>query len=126
MSHEPPTKHAMRLYDRSARRLYLNAAERQRFLEAARAAHPDVRSLGLTLLYTGCRISEALALRPEDVQADAGVIMFRTLKRRRDDVYREVPVPVELVHALERASGHRPPDEPIWQHRRQALNRSTG
>lgn len=116
----------MRLYDRSGHRLYLNATERERFLQAARSAHPDVRSFGLTLLYTGCRISEALALRPEDIQPDAKIIMFRTLKRRRDDVYREVPIPGELVGALNITSKCRLPDAPIWQHRRAALNRSTG
>jgi len=123
-----PTAHvpAMRLYDQSARRLYLNAAERARFLDAARAAHPHVRSFGLTLLYTGCRISEALALTANDVQFDSKVITVRTLKRRRDDCYRELPIPEELVRAMMAIyiAGH--DSGPIWQHQRHPINRSTG
>lgn len=116
----------MRLYDPSAHRLYINAAERARFLSAARAAHPHVRSFGLTLLYTGCRISEALALTSRDVQFESKVITFNTLKRRRDDVYREVPMPDELVSALQAVCIQDQANSPIWRHRRQSIKRSTG
>ncbi len=116
----------MRLYDHAGRRLYLNAAERERFLVAARAAHPDIRSFALTLLYTGCRISEALELSAGDVQLGVEIITFRTLKRRRDDVYREIPIPEELTTTLATTIHGRSWEEPIWQHCDRSLNRSTG
>lgn len=90
------------LYSRSGTRKYLTAAERERFIEAAQA-HPrqDVRLLCLTLAYTGCRISEALALTAASVEAQDGFIALRSLKRRnRAVVIREVPVPLWLLDEL--------------------------
>ena len=48
-------------------RKYLTGEERARFLAAARAhPRPVVQTFALTLAHTGCRISEALALRACD------------------------------------------------------------
>ena len=88
------------LVDRSGRK-YLNAAERRRFIDTACAAPvPAVQTFALTLVYTGCRISEALALRYCDVDIDNACLRFKTLKRRRE-VWREVPVPPDFVRAIE-------------------------
>jgi integrase len=51
-------------------------------------------------MLTGCRISEALALRPCDIQHHAKVLSIRTLKKRAAGKVREVPVPVTLLEAL--------------------------
>ena len=108
----------MRLYDRQNRRLYINASERQRFLVAAKRFPPLQRTLCLTLLYTGCRLSEALALCPADIQLDARVITFRTLKQRGRQRMREVPIPRMLAkqldhwHLISAASEAR---APLWQ-----------
>jgi hypothetical protein len=61
------TTHAMRIYDASGARLYLSAAERDAFKKAADNGPRLVRTLCLTLLYTGCRISEALELTGDRV-----------------------------------------------------------
>ena len=45
------------------------------------------------LHFTGCRISEALALTCDRVDFTNGVITFESLKKRRGGVYRSVPVP---------------------------------
>ena len=88
------------LVDRSGRK-YLNATERRRFIDTACAAPvPAVQTFALTLIYTGCRISEALALRYCDVVLDNACLRFKTLKRRRE-VWREVPVPPDFVRAIE-------------------------
>jgi integrase/recombinase XerD len=97
------------LYTSAGQRKYLTPAERVRFLEAAHACpREDLRTLCLTLAYTGCRISEALALTAGSIERDAGFIAIRSLKKRkRAVVFREVPVPTELfdmlrkVHRLE-------------------------
>lgn len=111
----------MRLYGAGRKRLYINASERARFLQAAEQATPEVRTFCLTLTYTGCRISEALVLTLASLQAEARLITIHTLKRRRSNVVREVPVPQVLVSALRelhgiRASGGRDQDKPLWQH----------
>ena len=82
-------------------RKYLTVDERARFLVAVRAhAKPTVQTLARTLALTGCRVSEALALRACDVDLDAAELRIATLKRRRAH-WRAVPVPEDLVHELE-------------------------
>lgn len=93
------------LYTPYGARKYLNAEERGRFLVAARGAAPEIRTLCLTLAYTGCRISEALGLSVRDVQPGAGVIAIRCLKKRGRLVVREVPVPDTLLDELGRVHG---------------------
>ena len=57
----------IQLYDAHGRRLYLSAAERDAFLDAATHADRPLRTLCSVLYYTGCRISEALALIPRRI-----------------------------------------------------------
>ena len=53
-------------------RKYLTTEERSRFLAAVRAhPKPTVQTLARTLAMTGCRVSEALALRACDVDLEA-------------------------------------------------------
>lgn len=92
------------LYSATGLRKYLTPDERARFLAASLAeSRPLVRTLCLTLAYTGCRISEALSLTAGAVHADLGCIAIRTLKQRRAQiVVRQIPVPASLIHELER------------------------
>lgn len=90
------------LYTTCGQRKYLTTAERARFIAAANACpRADVRTLCLTLAYTGCRISEALALRARSIEIEAGFIAFRCLKKRGHAIIvREVPMPDQLLRAL--------------------------
>lgn len=126
---------ATSLYSGKGRRKYLTLAERTRFLAAARQCRrPDVRALSLTLAYTGCRISEALALTRSAVEVESGFIAFRTLKRRAHAVVmREVPVPPELLAAFRNVNAGPGPDarflrlsrSQAWRHIK-ALMRKAG
>lgn len=90
------------LFNRSGERKYLNANERLRFYEAAwRLPDPQPRSFALTVVQTGCRISEALALTPSSVDAAERIVVFRTLKQRGKLKYRAIPIPDDLLTALE-------------------------
>ncbi len=103
----------MDLHDTQGQRLYLTAAERTAFLTAAKQAPLPVRTFCLVLHYTGCRISEALALTPASVDLPGKTIVFETLKKRRRGVYRAVPVPGEgwdtpnMLHGLHGAGKRR-------------------
>lgn len=90
------------LYTSAGQRKYLTPAERVRFIAAAKACkRAELRALCLMLAYTGCRISEALALTRASIEPEAGFIAFRSLKKRsRAVVVREVPVPADLLNAL--------------------------
>ena len=111
-------------------RKYLTGEERARFLAAARAhPRPTVQTFALTLAHTGCRISEALALRARDVDLAATELRFRTLKRRKEH-RRAVPVPEELtrelalVHGLRRAQSRpRSAAAPLWPFTRPTASR---
>ena len=121
---------AMRIYTPRGERLYINEDERRRFLDAAQRSDRAIRTFCLTLTYTGCRISEVLALTPMSVQLQAGVIAAPTLKKRTHDIIiREIPVPadfletIELVHGIREAQ-RRPAttgSAPLWN-----FNRRTG
>jgi integrase len=93
----------MRLYDLQGQRKYLTPSERASFLQAARIAPEAVRTFCWTLAYTGCRISEALALTAARVDLSDGVVVIESLKKRRKGVYRAIPVPPPFLIALDQA-----------------------
>lgn len=90
----------MQLYDPRGQRKYLTEHERERFLKAARSAPTAVGVFCELLAYTGCRLSEAHALMPERVDPAAGVLVFESLKKRREGVFRAVAVPSGLLETL--------------------------
>ena len=97
----------MELIDREGERKYLSIAEREAFRKAAEKAPRDVRTFCLVLYYTGCRLSEALALNPDRVDFEEGTLTFETLKRRKQGIFRSVPVPSSLLDALDLVHGLR-------------------
>lgn len=111
----------MRLYTTDGQRLYLTADERKQFLAAAADFPPEHRAFGEFLHHTGCRISEALEITPERLELGEGRVIFRSLKKRRQDVFRTVPVPPAFMDSLERTfsiraaqkarKGH---NKPLW------------
>ena len=88
------------LHTRSGARKYVNAQERRRFLSVADLQDHKTRALCLMLTYTGCRLSEALQLTVEAIDAQSNIIAIRSLKKRRAGAIREVPVPDTLIEAL--------------------------
>lgn len=101
------------LFTADGKRKYLTAEERSRFLEAAQEhSRGEVRSFCEVLVYTGYRITEALARE----------ITFRTLKQRNALRYRAVPVPeslidtLNLVHSIRKARRRkvRAQDTALW------------
>lgn len=83
----------MRLFDHDGKRLYLNADERAAFLKAATTFDPEPRTFTEMLAYTGCRISEALEVTPARLDIDDNKAIIRSLKKRRGDVFRLIPLP---------------------------------
>ena len=114
-------------------RKYLTAGERERFLAAVRThPKPAVQTLARTLAMTGCRVSEAIGLRACNVDLEANELRIATLKRRTSH-WRAVPVPEDLVHALELVHGlrraqtsSRGTNRPLWPITRQTANRQVG
>ena len=91
------------LYDGTGHRKYLSDRERAAFIKAAARDGGPVFTFCLVLKETGCRISEALELTPDHIDMSAGLIIFRSLKKRREDIHRAVPVSAKVLSALQRA-----------------------
>ena len=88
------------LRDHHGYRKYLTPREREAFLRVAEASEGHAATFRLLIAYTGCRISEALELTAGQVDQSEGVIVFRSLKKRRADVFRAVPVPRHFLDRL--------------------------
>jgi len=67
------------LRDAAGGRKYLTAEERTRFLAAADAAPREVRAFCHTLAWSGCRVSEALALTAERVDVAGAALTIESL-----------------------------------------------
>ncbi|SHF33596.1 tyrosine-type recombinase/integrase [Caloramator proteoclasticus] len=76
-------------------REYLTEEEALYFIKEIK--HPVVKVLTTTLLYTGMRISEALALRPEDVDIENGWIRINQGKGNKS---RDIPICEKLERVL--------------------------
>lgn len=89
------------LYSAAGARKYLTTSERTRFIEhAMHCSRAELASLCLTIAYTGCRISEALALTSSSVDSAEGVVAIRCKKKRGRIVVREVPVPKDVADLI--------------------------
>jgi integrase/recombinase XerD len=88
------------LFDQRGNRKYLIARERLAFVYAASKEREAVSAFCLTLAFTGARISEVLALTVSRIDAADEAIIFETLKQRKRQVFRAVPVPRSLIPLL--------------------------
>lgn len=95
----------MRIFDGEGNRLYCTQEEVALFLKKARERDSHLRTFAETLVYTGCRISEGLSLTTKGVQRESCQITFNSLKKRRGDLYRTVPVPENYIDTLAVAHG---------------------
>ncbi|MCU7844700.1 MAG: site-specific integrase [Candidatus Thiodiazotropha sp. (ex Monitilora ramsayi)] len=120
----------MRLFSPDGERLYLTSDERGKFLDAAEHEDNENQMFCRVLHYTGCRPSEALELAPGRVLFDEKALVFRSLKKRKEDSrgrpkhpqYRTVPVPKHIIKDLDFVFGIRKLrrkgknlDEPLWK-----------
>jgi len=106
------------LFDASGERKYLCAKEMPRFLAASRHEDAETDAFCRLLVYTGCRLSEALALTPRRLDPETSRVVFRTLKRRHS-TFRAVPLPPDVMASLRRIAAKRAKDAPLWSWSRQ-------
>ena len=121
------TEVSFTLWDEKGQRLYLNADERERFKAVSKSLEErEARTLCHLMLYTGCRISEALELTPERIDWKEHAVMLRTLKKKgknKDKIFRAVPVPevfldeLDMIHRIKGAKG-KAAISPLWGYSR--------
>lgn len=88
------------LHDARGQRKYLNQKERLRFLECTRNHPIQARLFCQMLYYTGARIAEIHNLNTGSIDFENKAVVIRTLKKRKQGVYREIPLPDELLESL--------------------------
>jgi integrase/recombinase XerD len=88
------------LFGTDGSRKYLNATEQRRFRKAVNNLPAKQRLFCIVLSLSGGRISEVLALTPAAVDAAGGTITLRTLKQRKDRVFRQIPLPRKVINEL--------------------------
>jgi integrase len=104
----------MSLHTAQGRRKYLTPDERTRFLSVASRQPPETLTLCLILAWTGCRISEALALTHADLDLPGGIVSVHCLKKRRSGIVRDVPVPDGIIAIVDFVHDLQPSDRRLW------------
>lgn len=103
------------MFDRAGSRKYLTESERRAFHDAVLKERDEVmRSFGLTLFNTGCRISEALNTPIGCVDWSSQSIVFETLKQRKRGCYRAIPLPETLMASLRQITEGRLDSAQVW------------
>ncbi len=102
------------IYDPRGRRKYLTDQERRRFRACADKLPAPLRGFCLMFFFTGLRISEALELTFERLDAAQGAVLIRTLKRRTKTHFRAVPLPRAFLKELQAMSAGKTPEERLW------------
>lgn len=103
------------IFSVSGRRKYLTGNEMDCFTDISNSLPLCVRCFCLTIVYTGCRISEALGLTSRNIDFEAQTLIVKCLKKRGRTVYRAIPLPVALLdllrHLVDQISNR---DERLW------------
>lgn len=90
----------IQLFDADGQRLYLTGEERKVLdVIAWQSEDEQARTFCHMLLYTGCRISEALSLSYSSIDFANSSVTFRTLKRRKIH-FRSVPLSQNFLDTL--------------------------
>lgn len=85
-------------------------------MAAASDAPFPVNTFCQMLAYSGCRISEVLAMRHGDIEPEGGFVVVRCLKKRGRQIVRLVPLPPSFVQLIEHQhnAGHVLPSAFLW------------
>lgn len=87
-----------------ANRKSMTDDQQRRFIEEIGKVDAQTKALGLLLYYTGCRVSEALAVQRDHICNINHFVVINTLKKRMapasKPAMRCVPIPIELTAIL--------------------------
>ncbi len=88
------------LFGLQGERKYLNRQERLAFYKCAKNLPLENQMFCHLLYFTGARISEILNLTVQHIDFVDKLIVIRSLKKRRKDVYRQIPLPDHLMGSI--------------------------
>lgn len=94
-------KTTISLYNAQGQRKYLNNEERTRFFEETKTLRTDKKLFYQLLYFTGARITEVHNLTPVNIDISNKMVVFETLKRRKEGIFREIPLPALILNELQ-------------------------
>ncbi|GHC56153.1 tyrosine-type recombinase/integrase [Roseibacillus persicicus] len=104
------------MFDTQGKRLYLNEQERKNFRKAVSSLTcPAKQAFCLTILYTGCRPSEAANLRKEHFDFSQKSVVIKTLKQRGAHRLRILPIPNKLASRVAQLTHDLQAEDQIWK-----------
>lgn len=118
-----PYKSELTLFNSSGQRKYLNSEERNNFYVCSKKYPQNIKLFAATLFWTGARISEVLNLKYLNFNQVEQNVVIETLKRRRKGVFRQVPLPSDLLTELLMFSSSKIESNKVWQFSRRTANR---
>jgi integrase len=100
--------HTPSMFDTRGQRKYLTSEEMEQLIRWADHYDDRTRSFCRFLAETGCRISEALAMRRERLNFTDTSVAIECLKKRRRGVFRVVPISPTLLAQLDQIAPKSP------------------
>lgn len=95
------------LFSKKGERKYLNRRERCAFYACAKNLPQERQIFCLLLYFTGARIGEIYELTSRQIDDADNTVIIRCLKRRRNDLYRQIPIPNDLIHTINAMIDHK-------------------
>ena len=106
------------LFTPNGHRKYLDSEERKRFIKSLSGLPASKRMFCETLLWTGCRLSECLALSSESISVVEGIVVIRNLKKRQLVSFRRVPVPKAYLENMAAYLSDARNEQTLWPWKR--------
>ena len=87
-------------FGQQGERKYLNAHEYDAFYTWSEKLPLEKRLFCQLIYYTGARISEIYQLTPQRFDFSSQLVIVRTLKKRQNNIYRQIPIPEYLMKTI--------------------------
>lgn len=113
------------IWQTNGEKKYLTSHEVKLFVEASKEMRDDVALFCIFLAVTGCRVSEAINVTRAQVSVSTRLATIQSLKKRKQGVYRDVPLTLALARDLDSymtAQSLRPHDR-LWRYSRMTAYR---
>ncbi|WP_322963862.1 tyrosine-type recombinase/integrase [Sphingomonas fuzhouensis] len=88
------------IFNRDGQRKYLTPAEIDVFVNTAHGFPSGIRLFCMMIAYSGCRISEALAMKKSNIDFASRHVVIRCLKKRGKTIFRSIPLPSRFLDML--------------------------
>ena len=101
------------LFTDHGERKYLNSSERQRFYKCTLDLPLEKRLFCQMFHFTGARLNEIALLQKAQIDYKDKTVILRTLKQRKTNVFRQIPLPDNILEGLQELNHQKNTNE-LW------------